>query len=184
MSPTMVDAEPEPLLINATRTAVVMIDMQRDFLEPGGFGETLGNDVSLLAAAVGPCRALLAVARKKGMLIIHTREGHRPDLSDLPANKRWRSRKMKGGIGIGDKVDRQVLETIATASGGQAYFPEDVSRLDEPYRRIVEHLRQRWILAYTSTDPKRNGAWRPVEIRTHSPNAVVRSRGGYFAPEK
>lgn len=88
------------------------------------------------------------------------------------------------GIGIGDKVDRKVLETLATASGGQAYFPEDVSKLDEPYRRIVEHLRQRWILAYTSTDPKRNGAWRPVEIRTQSPNAVVRSRGGYFAPEK
>jgi len=88
------------------------------------------------------------------------------------------------GIGIGAKVDRQVLETLATASGGQAYFPEDVSGLDEPYRRVVEHLRRRWVLAYTSTDPKRNGAWRPVEIRTHSPNAVVRSRGGYFAPEK
>lgn len=88
------------------------------------------------------------------------------------------------GIGIGAKVDRQVLETVAAASGGQAYFPEDVSGLDEPYRHIVEHLRRRWVLAYTSTDPKRNGAWRPVEIRSHSPNAVVRSRGGYFAPEK
>ena len=88
------------------------------------------------------------------------------------------------GIGIGAKVDRDVLETVAAASGGQAYFPEDVSRLDEPYRHIVEHLRRRWVLAYTSTDPKRNGAWRPVEIRTHSQKAVVRSRGGYFAPEK
>ncbi|MES1172569.1 MAG: cysteine hydrolase [Bacteroidota bacterium] len=82
-----VDAEPEPLSIDPARTAVVMIDMQRDFLEPGGFGETLGNDVSLLTAAVGPCRALLEVARARKILIIHTREGHRPDLSDAPRAK-------------------------------------------------------------------------------------------------
>jgi nicotinamidase-related amidase len=61
--------------------------MQRDFLEPGGFGETLGNDVSLLGAAVGPCKAVLEMARRKGMLVIHTREGHRPDMSDAPKAK-------------------------------------------------------------------------------------------------
>jgi biuret amidohydrolase len=82
-----VDAEPEPLSIDPERTAIVMIDMQRDFLEPGGFGETLGNNVSLLNAAVGPCRALLETARRTGMLIIHTREGHRPDMSDAPRAK-------------------------------------------------------------------------------------------------
>jgi nicotinamidase-related amidase len=84
---TIVDAEPEPLPIDLTRTAVVMIDMQRDFLEPGGFGESLGNDVSLLGKAVGPCRALLEAMRARGVLIIHTREGHRPDLSDAPKAK-------------------------------------------------------------------------------------------------
>jgi len=84
---TTVDAEPEPLAIDLTRTAVVMIDMQRDFLEPGGFGESLGNDVSLLGKAVGPCRALLEAMRARGVLIIHTREGHRPDLSDAPKAK-------------------------------------------------------------------------------------------------
>jgi nicotinamidase-related amidase len=84
---TIVDAEPEPLAIDLTRTAVVMIDMQRDFMEPGGFGETLGNDVSLLARAVPPCRALLEAMRARGVLIIHTREGHRPDLSDAPRAK-------------------------------------------------------------------------------------------------
>jgi len=80
-------AEPEPLPIDLTKTALVMIDMQRDFLEPGGFGESLGNDVSLLAKAITPCRALLEAMRARGVLIIHTREGHRPDLSDAPKAK-------------------------------------------------------------------------------------------------
>jgi biuret amidohydrolase len=82
-----VDAEPEAIAIAPERTALVIIDMQRDFLEPGGFGETLGNDVSLLKKAVEPCRALLALARRIGMLVIHTREGHRPDLADAPRSK-------------------------------------------------------------------------------------------------
>ncbi|HSI40578.1 MAG TPA: isochorismatase family cysteine hydrolase [Xanthobacteraceae bacterium] len=80
-------AEPTPLPFDPERTALVIIDMQRDFLEPGGFGETLGNDVSLLQAAVGPCKAALAAARAEGMLVIHTREGHRPDMADAPPAK-------------------------------------------------------------------------------------------------
>jgi biuret amidohydrolase len=87
MRTALVDAEPEPIAIDPLATALVIIDMQRDFLEPGGFGETLGNDVGLLAAAVGPCRSLLAAARRLGMLVVHTREGHRPDLSDAPRAK-------------------------------------------------------------------------------------------------
>ena len=80
-------AQPEALAIDPAKTAVVIIDMQRDFLEPGGFGETLGNDVSLLKRAIEPCQALLSLARRIGMLVIHTREGHRPDLSDAPPAK-------------------------------------------------------------------------------------------------
>jgi nicotinamidase-related amidase len=87
MATTTVGAEPGALSIDIDRTAVLMIDMQRDFLEPGGFGETLGNNVSLLAAAIEPCKALLSGARKRNMLIVHTREGHRPDLSDAPKAK-------------------------------------------------------------------------------------------------
>jgi nicotinamidase-related amidase len=83
----VVEAEPEAIEIDLDRTALIVIDMQRDFLEPGGFGETLGNDISLLAAAVEPCRALLAGARAHGMLVIHTREGHRPDMTDAPRAK-------------------------------------------------------------------------------------------------
>jgi nicotinamidase-related amidase len=82
-----VEAEPEAISIDIERTAIVMIDMQRDFLEPGGFGEALGNDVSLLQKAVAPCVALLEGARRRGVLVIHTREGHRPDLSDAPKAK-------------------------------------------------------------------------------------------------
>lgn len=84
---TTLAAEPAPIEIDIARTAVVIIDMQRDFLEPGGFGESLGNDVSLLRVAIEPCQALLAGARRNQMTIIHTREGHRPDLSDAPKAK-------------------------------------------------------------------------------------------------
>jgi biuret amidohydrolase len=82
-----VPAEPAPLTIDTDRTALVAIDMQRDFLEPGGFGAALGNDVARLAAVVDPLQRLLRAARAAHMLVIHTREGHRPDLSDAPRAK-------------------------------------------------------------------------------------------------
>src|SRR3954471_20553973 len=83
----IVAAEPEPIELDWTKTALVIIDMQRDFMEPGGFGETLGNDVSQLASAVQPIEAVLAAARNSGMLVVHPREGHLPDLSDAPPAK-------------------------------------------------------------------------------------------------
>ena len=81
-------ANPFPFAFSVERTALVIIDMQRDFIEPGGFGETLGNDVSLLSAVVPACRAVLRAWRAAGGLVVHTREAHAADLSDCPPAKR------------------------------------------------------------------------------------------------
>jgi nicotinamidase-related amidase len=95
---TAVPAEPYEFEFEPRSCALLIIDMQRDFVDPGGFGEALGNDVSLLRKVIAPTEKVLAAARARKMLVVHTREGHRPDLSDLPLNKKLRGR-LKSGIG-------------------------------------------------------------------------------------
>ncbi len=94
-----IDALPYPFAFDRAHCALLIIDMQRDFLEPGGFGAALGNDVSQLRRAVAPNQALLAAWRAAGLLVLHTREGHRPDLMDLPPSKLVRG---GGTLRIGD----------------------------------------------------------------------------------
>ena len=98
-TPLSIPARPFAFELPPGRCALIVIDMQRDFIEPGGFGESLGNDVSLLRAAVAPTQALLSAWRARGWPVVHTRESHRPDLSDCPSAKRERGQP---SLRIGD----------------------------------------------------------------------------------
>jgi nicotinamidase-related amidase len=93
-----VNAEPYEFDFEPRTAGLLMIDFQRDFVDPGGFGEALGNDVSLLRRAVPPAERVLQAARAAGLFVLHTREGHRPDLADCPPAKKARGR-LKAGIG-------------------------------------------------------------------------------------
>jgi len=124
---TTIKAEPEAITIELTRTALLIIDMQRDFLEPGGFGETLGNDVSLLTRAIAPCKAILETFRAAGLLVIHTREGHRPDLSDAPKAKIERGQPAQR---IGDPGPMGRI--LVRGEAGHDIIPELYPLADEP----------------------------------------------------
>jgi len=129
-----IDAEPAPVTIDPDRTAVIIIDMQRDFLEPGGFGDSLGNDIGQLARAIGPCKALLGAARRHRLLVIHTREGHRPDLSDAPQAKIDRSAPSKrigdvgpmGRILVRGELYPQAQEPVIDKPGKGAFYATDL----------------------------------------------------------
>ncbi len=120
-----VAAAPGPFPLPEGRVALLVIDMQRDFLLPGGFGETLGNDVGLLQQVVPPLTDLLAAARAAGVLIVHTREGHLPDLSDCPPAKLQRGRPSQrigdqgtlGRILIRGEYGHDIVDELAPLDG-------------------------------------------------------------------
>jgi biuret amidohydrolase len=122
-----VEAEPYPFEFAPTTCALLIIDMQRDFLEPSGFGEMLGNDVSQLRRTIEPNRLLLAAWRFKGLAVIHTREGHRPDLADLPPAKKVRGRS-KTCIGDSGPMGR----ILVRGEAGHDIIPELYPAPGEP----------------------------------------------------
>ena len=115
----LIEAQPYPFELDPSRAALVIIDMQRDFLEAGGFGAALGNDVSLLRRTIAPSQHLLKQARAAGLTVIHTREGHRPDLADLPPTKKARG-KLPAGIGDAGPMGR----ILVRGEDGHDIIPE------------------------------------------------------------
>lgn len=122
-----IPAQPYPFMLRREAAALLIIDMQRDFLEAGGFGEMLGNDVSQLRRTIEPNRKLLASWRAAGLMAMHTREGHRPDLADLPLAKKERG---KGAMTIGDHGPMGRI--LVRGEPGHDIIPELAPRNNEP----------------------------------------------------
>ena len=123
--PVTVPADPYPFVFDPAHSALIVIDMQRHFVEPGGFGETLGNDVSQLRAVIPPLQAALAATREAGITVIHTREGHLPDLSDCPPAKLTRGEPSlrigdpgpKGRVLIRGEYGHDIIDELAPTEG-------------------------------------------------------------------
>lgn len=139
-----IQAEPSPVDVTLHETALIVIDMQKDFLYSGGYGESLGNDPRVLQATIAPTQAILRAARVIGLAIIHTREGHLPDLSDCPETKllRWPKGRRIGdrgpmgrilvrgeaGHAIIDEVAPLPGETVVDKPGKDAFYKTDLER--------------------------------------------------------
>lgn len=144
-----IDARPYPYVLPERAPALVIIDMQRDFIEPGGFGAALGNDVGRLQACVPVIARLLATARRLGLPVIHTREAHRPDLSDCPTSKRLRGdcRLRIGDVGpmgrllVDGEPGNAIIEALKPVAGEiEIVKPGKGAFYATPLQEILEQL--------------------------------------------
>ncbi len=188
-----IEARPFALDLDLDHTALVVIDMQKDFLYPGGYGDFLGNDVTLLQRTIGPIQALLAAARQMGMTVIHTREGHLPDLSDCPPTKltRWPEGNRIGnagpmgrilirgeeGHGIIEEVVPLADEVVIDKPGKDAFY---ATNLDELLRaQGIENL----IITGVTTDVCCSATTIAANDRGY--NAIVVADGvASYSPER
>jgi nicotinamidase-related amidase len=185
-----VAAEPYSFAFDPARAALLIIDMQRDFLEPGGFGAVLGNDVSLLRSAIAPTRGLLDAARNVGMLVIHTREGHRPDLADLPPSKKTRGRLPTGigdvgpmgrilirgepGHDIIPELEPVVGEPVIDKPGKGAFHATDLDAILR--NRGIEQL----VVCGVTTEVCVNTSVREANDRGYDCLVIADATGSYF----
>jgi len=185
-----IDAQPGPFSLAPAHTALVMIDMQRDFIEPGGFGATLGNDVSLLAPVVPAAAALIAWCRRHGVLVIHTQECHEPDLSDCPPAKRLRGKpslrigdpgsmgriliKGEPGAGFVPELLPQAGDVVIAKPGKGAFYGTEL--MQELQSRGITHL----LFGGVTTEVCVQTTMREANDRGYECLIVEEATGSYF----
>lgn len=190
MQTFVINAEPYDFTLEPNRCALLIIDMQRDFLEPGGFGEMLGNDVSQLRRTIAPNQRLLAAWRDQGWPVIHTREGHRPDLADLPPTKKIRGRSAKtigdlgpmGRILVRGEVGHDIIpelyplpgEPVIDKPGKGAFFATDL-------HAILQNLEiQQLVVTGVTTEVCVNTTVREANDRGYDCLVPADCAGSYF----